>query len=67
MNCATCQSWAITTSPLKPANMASCANGERWTYLPPTHACARYSALELVLFAKRKAWLDRIMKKGVTK
>ena len=69
MNCATCQSWAITTSPLKAGNMAPCVRGERWTYLPPQGACGRYSALEPVLFAKRKAWLGKVMKKhqGVTK
>lgn len=67
--CATCKAWAITNSPLKAANMASCAFGDRWTYLPPTASCARYSATEPVLFAKRVRQLDRILKKhqGVTK
>ena len=67
--CATCTSWAITTSPLRAAAMAPCVHLPRWECYPPTHACARYSALEPVLFAKREQWLEKLMKKhqGVTK
>ena len=68
--CATCTSWAITASPLRAANMAPCAHGYRWTHLPPTASCDRYSALEPVLFAKRTTWLANITNKhnfGATK
>ena len=57
--CATCKHWLRDKSPLRLANMASCALNARWEYLPPHHACGAYSALESALFANRSAWLQR--------
>lgn len=67
--CATCQHWAITTSPLRLADLAPCVHSPRWEHLPPAGSCERHKPLEAVLFAKRARWLARIENKhqGVTK
>jgi hypothetical protein len=61
--CATCKHWAIKTSSQKAAEMAPCALQARCTALRPDHSCARHSPLEPVLFAKREAWLKKLIEK----
>jgi hypothetical protein len=63
MNCATCKSWAIKTSPLRAQSMAPCLRGNCWEALPPQSSCRAYTALDEPLFASRAAWFKRLMTK----
>ena len=58
--CISCANWSLKTSPMASHALAPCAFGNRWEYLPPSHTCDRYRAIDQAAAEKRVLWLMRI-------
>ena len=65
MNCQTCASWSLKSSPLARHSLAPCVHGNRWTYLPPQGTCERHKPIEQAAADARAVWLGKIETKYV--